>query len=153
MAASDESKKLVALERRLATLEEEFTTQRTSKLAAEDEGTKILQAADNLELHGEDRCRRRKLIRRVALLLDPPEAASAALCLASSATPSSVGIDPAAIVDDLFCGAAKLLAELEWLSRLTKQAIAVDEATELAAFANLCYALCLTLLDMLVLFC
>ena len=129
MAAGGENRQLSALEERLRLLEEEVGRQRLSQLAAEDEATKILEAADNLPLQGEERGRRRALVQRVAMLLDRPEAASCALCLTSTANePAKGSRSPTAVIDDLLCAADHLLAEMAWLCKLTQQAIANNEA-------------------------
>lgn len=67
---------LEELEERLRRLELDVQSD-LPKLAAEDEGTKILQAADSLALKGEERSRRRALVQNVNRLLDSiPEASS-----------------------------------------------------------------------------
>ncbi|CAE7553481.1 crtp2 [Symbiodinium sp. CCMP2456] len=67
---------LEELEERLRKLELDVQSD-LPKPAAEDEGTKILQAADNLALSGDERSRRRALVQNVNRLLDSiPEASS-----------------------------------------------------------------------------
>ncbi|CAJ1433711.1 unnamed protein product [Effrenium voratum] len=105
---------LLDLEQRLRKLQEDVREQRVSKLAAEDEGTKILQAADSLPLQ-EERARRRLLIQQVNALLDAAPS--------PTATHNSKG--PA--FDELLSAGEHLLAEMAWLSNLTSQAIAYDE--------------------------
>ena len=106
---------LESLFQRLLRLEEELPA--LGKRAAEDEGTKILQAADNLELSGEQRARRRELVRRVNGLLDAPKLLAI--------TDGHCAVDA---VEDFLVASKQLVSELEWVAKLTLQAIAHDEA-------------------------
>ena len=128
MAGGDDSLSLDALEQRLIALKADVANQRIPKLAAEDEGTKILLAADNLQLQGDGRGRRRRLVQEISLLLDPPEEFSAALVSTTRTEPSCAGRS-SAVIDDLLSAAGHLLAEMHWLCRLTQEAIANQEAT------------------------
>ena len=107
---------LERLFQRLVRLEKELS-EGLGKRAAEDEGTKILQAADNLELSGEERARRRELVRRVKGLLDAPSLLAI--------TDGHCAVDA---VEDLLVAGQHLVTELEWVAKLTLQAIANDEA-------------------------
>ncbi|CAE7837737.1 Beta-xylosidase/alpha-L-arabinofuranosidase 2 [Symbiodinium microadriaticum] len=126
MAGGDDSLSLDALEQRLIALKADVANQRIPKLAAEDEGTKILLAADNLQLQGDGRGRRRRLVQEISLLLDPPEEFSAALVSTTRTEPSCAGRS-SAVIDDLLSAAGHLLAEMHWLCRLTQEAIANQE--------------------------
>ncbi|CAK8990800.1 unnamed protein product [Durusdinium trenchii] len=121
---------LAALEERVQRLSEEVRGKRMTKLAAEDEGTKILQAADNLQLAGEERARRRWLVQTVNALLDAvPDASSPSGSPGGSSPPLLELTDgrTGTPVDDLLCAGEQLLAEVAWLCKLTEQAIANNE--------------------------
>eukprot|EP00439_Symbiodinium_sp_Y106_P086983 s351_g37.t1 len=127
MAGGDYSLRLDALEQRLIVLKAEVANQRIPKLAAEDEGTKILLEADNLQLQGDGRGRRRRLVQEINFLLDPPMEEVSALVSTTRAEPSCAGRSPAAVIDDLLSAAGHLLLEMQWLCRLTQEAIANQE--------------------------
>mmetsp|Transcript_29359 Transcript_29359/g.93637 ORF Transcript_29359/g.93637 Transcript_29359/m.93637 type:complete len:122 (-) Transcript_29359:219-584(-) len=69
---------LHALEERFEVLRREVEAGQLTHRAADDEGTKILQAADCLDLHGEERGRRRQLVRCLEELLSAAPGAAMA---------------------------------------------------------------------------
>ena len=61
---------LSGLEKRYKELNASVAAKALSQVAADDEGTQILKAADGLELGGDGKARRRHLIKRTDALLD-----------------------------------------------------------------------------------